>query len=139
MRKRQWGQEDEWVGVLVETPTAARARAYRRVRGAERYIPPVSLDLLGELARLPPPALVVGLLLVRESALNRGIGALRIPSRIAEEMGVDRRTILRGIAALESAGLVVVDRRPGRPHQIQLEGVLAGKKKPRLSVVEGGE
>ena len=130
-----WDWVDLGEGVLLDTPAVIRARGRRKGRSGERYIPPVSLDLLATLARIPGPALLVGLLLLRESAVNARKEELRIPTHAAGELGLDRRSVRRGIASLESAGLVTVERRPGRPNSLSLEGALAGVTKPRLKVV----
>jgi len=46
--------------------------------------------------------------------LNRGKAAIRLSGARLRELGVDRHAGYRGLSSLEEAGLVRVDRQPGR-------------------------
>jgi len=64
-------------------------------------------------ARLPGRALHVALALRHQSALKRSL-TVTLPNRQLAEFGLDRDAKRRGLAALESARLVIVERNPGR-------------------------
>ena len=131
-----WDWVDLGEGVLLDTPAVIRARGRRKGKSGERYIPPVNLDLLSRLARIPGPALLVGLILIREAAVTGSKDGLRVPTAAAGELGLDRRSVRRGIVGLETAGLVTVDRRSGRPNALTLAGALRGVQETRLRLVQ---
>src|SRR5689334_1753578 len=74
---------------------------------------PISMPWLEKAARLPGRALHVALALRHQSALKRS-QTVTLPNRQLAEFGLDRDAKRRGLAALENARLVIVERKPGR-------------------------
>jgi hypothetical protein len=54
------------------------------------------------------------------------------------DLGIDRYAKRRGLAALESAGLVAVERKPGRNPVVTLREAADGEKKPDAHDPTGG-
>jgi len=48
------------------------------------------------------------------SGLNRQAKTVKMKSSVLREMGVDRHAAYRGLVTLEKAGLISVERHPGR-------------------------
>ena len=71
------------------------------------------LSLLQRAARLPGRALALYLAVRHRADLTRG-QAVTLPTAYLRDWGIDRHAKARGLAALENAGLVTVERRPGR-------------------------
>ena len=71
------------------------------------------MSWLTRAARLPGKALHVGLLLWFRVGCERS-NVVRLTRGHADFFALDRHTVYRGLAALERAGLVNVDRRRGR-------------------------
>ena len=74
---------------------------------------PISMPWLERAARLPGRALHVALALHHQSALKRS-ATVKLSNKQLAEFGVDRDAKRRGLVALENAGLVIVERKPGR-------------------------
>jgi hypothetical protein len=80
---------------------------------------PVPWHWLCEAANLPGKALHVGLALHFLSGVRK---AVKVPltTRVLGELGVSRQRARDALARLEGAGLVRVERQPGRIHQIEI-------------------
>lgn len=84
----------------------------RRRRG--RFLKgPVPWGWIERAGTLPGKALYVGVALWHESGMKK-TRTVTLPTGKLIRAGVHRCTIYRGLAQLESAGLVAVDRKPGR-------------------------
>jgi hypothetical protein len=64
-------------------------------------------------ARLPGRALHVAVAIWFQAGI-KGVAEVRLPSATVQSLGISRFALYRGLAALETAGLVRVDRRRGR-------------------------
>jgi hypothetical protein len=97
-------------------------------RGARAQVPflkgPVPLPWLRVAARLKGRALHVGIALWFLAGLEKSRDVRLAPKALAN-LGVDRHAGYRGLRALESAGLVSVERHRGRS--------------PRVRILEGAE
>jgi hypothetical protein len=74
---------------------------------------PISLTWLERAARLPGRALHVALAIRHQSALER-TQTVALPNKQLAEFGVDRDAKRRGLAVLEAARLISVERKAGR-------------------------
>jgi len=54
------------------------------------------------------------------AGLNRGAATVKLKGSVLRRFGVNRHAGYRGLAALESAGLVEVERRPGQTPLVTL-------------------
>jgi len=81
---------------------------------------PIPLPWLCGAARLPGKALLVGLIAYYKVGLTQKTKGLKLSTALFEKFGVSRQAAYRGLAALESAGLVSVDRRLGRCPQVTI-------------------
>ena len=68
---------------------------------------------LAEAGRLPGKALQVAMVVRLVSSLEK-TATVKLRQTLLTGIGVDRKSAYRGLAALESAGLVAVDRKRGR-------------------------
>jgi hypothetical protein len=57
------------------------------------------------------------------SGLNRQAKTVKLSGSVLREMGVERHAGYRGLEALEDAGLVAVERRPGQSPRVTLLNV----------------
>jgi hypothetical protein len=73
---------------------------------------PISMPWLERAARLPGRALHVALAIRHQSALQRG-RTVPLPNKQLAAFGVDRDAKRRGLLGLETAGLVIVERKSG--------------------------
>ena len=88
----------------------------QRLRGKrqQRFLRgPIPWPWLEAAARLPGKALPVALALRYRAGLERK-DSVTLPAGLLTAMGVDRFAKARALAALERAGLIKVERRPGR-------------------------
>lgn len=93
-------------------PVAPAAPIPRRRRG--RFLKgPVPLDWIGAAASLPGKALAVAMALRYQQGLRRS-DTVRLTSARLRPFGIDRQAARRGLIQLETAGLVQVERHPGR-------------------------
>jgi DNA-binding transcriptional ArsR family regulator len=92
-----------------------------RHRRGERFLRgPIPLRWLKEAARLPGKALAVALEVWFFAGL-RGQAVVSVNlSRLHTAEQIPRSTASRGLAALEEAGLVAVERKPGRKPQVTI-------------------
>jgi hypothetical protein len=129
-------------GRLVETADAGRTTSWavRDVAGdrADRRTirGPIPWPWWAVASRLPNPALRVGAVCW---ALSGRHGADGFPLAACEwtDPGLSRSAVGRGLRHLENAGLIVVDRRPGRPAVVTLRAVEGGTGKGESSGTNG--
>ena len=101
------------LAIGAQLPVPAR-RGTATVRTHNHFLKgPILMPWLENAARLPGRALHVALALRHQSALKRSL-TVTLPNRQLAEFGLDRDAKRRGLAALESARLVIVERNPGR-------------------------
>ena len=96
--------------------TPNRGRAPRHKSGEHFLRGPIPLDWLCAAARAAGhgSGFQVAIALWYLSGLNRQSNTVKLKGSILREMGVDRHAGYRGLAALERAGLVSVERHSGR-------------------------
>lgn len=80
---------------------------------------PVPWPWLALAATLPGRSLHVGLALWFQAGLERK-REVRLPLSVLAVMGVDRYAAGRGLTALEAAGLIAVQRHPGRKPRVAI-------------------
>jgi hypothetical protein len=105
-------------GVLPEQKVELRSVTRRRGR---RFIPPVPLAWFDRACVLPGKALAVGLALWRLTRVRRS-NTVRLTQAAVAQHGLSRWEKYDALRALESAGLVAVQRR--------------GRRSPLVTVVE---
>src|SRR5262245_9133838 len=100
---------------LPDTPPIIVSRPMRpRPRAGGKYLKgPIPMDWLATAMKLPGKALAVGLILRFETGCNRRPNVDLTLARLTR-WGLTEKMARRGLHALESAGLVTVDRPPGR-------------------------
>src|SRR5262245_55817923 len=104
---------DRWEANAGESVAPAASKLPRR-RCADRFLKgPVPWRWLARAMALPGKALAVGLILWQLRGMVRGETVLFCLPRAAAD-GIPTTTARRAIRALEGAGLVAVERRPGR-------------------------
>jgi hypothetical protein len=105
---------------LAMTPNNGAAATVRRIvrhRAGQGFLKgPIPWPWLCAAGRLRGKALAVGLLCWHLAALRkvRAGKPVRWEPRIAKPFGLDRRAVYRGLAALERAELLAVERHQGR-------------------------
>lgn len=100
-------------------PLPPRRRAVRR---RERFLKgPVPWPWLLRAMGLPGRALHVGVYVWFFAGLQRSETVVLTMSRLQRELGFSRATATRGLAALEAAGLVSVERAPGRAPRVTIQ------------------
>lgn len=96
----------------IEVETAALRQA--RTRQAGRFLRgPISLRDIAAAARLSGKALAVFLAVHHRTAITRN-AAVTLPKRLLTELGITKDAKARALHALETAGLIRVERRAGR-------------------------
>jgi hypothetical protein len=103
----------------VETSTIRAIKAQRRIRAKSRYMPAVPYDDAFLWHRIGPHALIIMLTLKRWQKVGGQFPAV-IGDQLLDAMGILPQTRDRALAALEKAGLVMVDRQRGRLPRIWL-------------------
>ena len=98
----------------VITPTIARLMAKREKGRARRYAPGIPIPVMGR-ATAAHPLGVPALLIIAFHMRVQQEDVVKIRPSILQEAGIARRRWLRVLAALEKAGLVTTEIRPGRP------------------------
>jgi hypothetical protein len=94
-------------------PTKPSVRPPRH-RTDERFLKgPIPWTWLDRAARLPGKALAVGLVLWQHAGVTR-MRTVRLCQARSHELGLGPASTRRGIAHLEQAGLIEVQRQPGR-------------------------
>ena len=102
--------------IEIETPWSRQKR--KRQNG--RFLKgPIPLELLRRAAVLSGRSLDLYILIRHRSDLRRG-QAVTVPADMLTSWGISKDAKARALAALESAGLVAVERRPGRPVRVTL-------------------
>jgi DNA-binding MarR family transcriptional regulator len=103
----------------VEIETAALRQA--RQRRAGRFLKgPILMSDIAVAAKLPGKALAVYLAIRHRIDLTRS-AAVKLPTSLMRELGVDKDAKARALRQLEAAGLVGVKRRPGHSPIITIE------------------
>jgi hypothetical protein len=99
--------------IRIDTPELLELRRRRtgRKRGGKFVLGPIWLDWIGVCQQANPGALALALG-IRAYAKMRG-GAAPVGDALGRQVGLDPRQRRRALAALEAAGLVRVERRPG--------------------------
>ena len=101
-------------GVMVDTEATARLKANRRHKRASLFVMgPMPFPWLTAAARCHPRGVEV-LLVIRMLSDIQGTAEVALSNGLLAEMGVTRETKRRALEALEDAGLVRVNRSPGR-------------------------
>ena len=107
-------------GQISETPIETKWTRSGRKRRQDRFIKgPISLDTIATAAKLPGAALPVYLLVKHRTDVT-GSSSVTVPAKLRDEMGVDRKAYYRAADNLEAAGLVRVNRKPGRALRIAI-------------------
>ncbi|MBY0459806.1 MAG: hypothetical protein K2V38_21010 [Gemmataceae bacterium] len=102
---------------LPDAPATARSRRSPRHRPGEKFLKgPIPWRWVEVAAPLPGKALAVGIAAWREAGCRK---CRTVPLNLSG-LAVPRRTAQRGLAELERAGLVSVNRRKGRPPLVTL-------------------
>ena len=108
---------DTVVSRPVDTPTVARLKRARANRKRGRFLKgPIPVPVLQELTDTP---LKVYLLLRHRRDLV-GATAVTVPTPELRAWHLTRQAYYRALDQLEAAGLIVVERRPGRPIRVTL-------------------
>ncbi len=101
----------------VETQWSRRGQQ----RAHARFLKAVPLPLLQKAARLPGRALALYLAIRHRSDLRRG-QAVTLPAAYLRDWGISRYAQDRALVILETADLVDVERRSGRPALVTVLG-----------------
>ncbi len=89
-----------------ELPPPPRPSQRRRLRAEPFLRGPISLAWLGKAAQLRKPALPAGLALWFFRGVSKRTGPIRASAAIRKKLGLSAGQMLRGLRALEGAGLV---------------------------------
>ena len=93
----------------------AKSKRLPRHRPGEEFLKgPIPLAWLRRACELRGKAVAVALSLWYKAGMCKGNDPVKVTSRLLERFGVNRKAGYRGLAALVSAGLVSVERHPGR-------------------------
>ena len=102
---------------LPSRPGPSKRDKAPRHRGGERFLRgPIPWGWLcaAAAASKSGAAVKVALALWHLSGLNRQAKTVTLTGKVLRELGVERHAGYRGLEALEAAGLVTVERHPGR-------------------------
>ena len=108
------------VGPVGPATTANRRSPLARRPGEKFLKGPIPWPWLTKAMSLPGRALHVGLRLWLESGMARSMDVAPSLSSMERDAGVSRFAASRGLAALEAAGLVAVERHAGRKPRVRL-------------------
>ena len=109
-----------------QVPPAKPKRAPRHKAG-ERFLKgPIPMAWIGAAARLPGKALHVGVAIWHIAGLT-GQAVVRMERSALESLGIGREAWLRGLERLEGAGLIDVERKPGRRTIVTIRGSTNGE------------
>ena len=104
---------------LRSVPTIGRKKP-PRPRAGDRFLKgPIPMRWLERAAQQPGRALHVGIALWFFAGLTKS-GKIRLSLSRLSRLGLDRHAGSRGLRALEAAGLVAVERHPGRAPRVTL-------------------
>lgn len=99
----------------LSLPGAPRNQKAPRHRLGEKFLlGPIPWDWLSVAAGLPGRALHVGIALWFLSGIKGRVATVALSNTVLCDLGVNRHAAYRGLAALEAAGLVSVERHRGR-------------------------
>lgn len=101
-------------------PPQRPARAPRHQPGEHFLKGPIPLAWMSRAGQLPGKALHVGIALWYLSGLHRGSPTVALCGAVLATLGVTRTIGYRALKALEDAGLVGVERQPGRYPRVTL-------------------
>ena len=100
--------------------TATPSKRPPRHKTGERFLKgPIPWSWLTAAARLPGKALHVAIMLWFKAGIAKR-RTVSVSHSVLKQLGVGRNAARRGLAALESAELVTVDRKPGRSPTVTL-------------------
>jgi len=89
-------------------------------RNGEFLKGPIPLAWLTEAAKLPRNTFVLGIAIWFASGVQKTQEGIKLTQAVVARFGLDKMAKSRGLRALESAGLVLVDRRPGKNPVIRI-------------------
>jgi hypothetical protein len=117
--------EDYGAASIDELPSAPRPGQRRRLRVEPFLRGPIPLAWLATAAQLRKPALPAGLGLWFVRGVSKKTGPVRVSAALRKKVGLSAGQMLRGLRALEGAGLVrfVKDGR-GRCPVVEIVGQL---------------
>jgi DNA-binding MarR family transcriptional regulator len=95
---------------------------------------PIPWDWLRQAGELPGKALHVGICIWLEVGMKRSANVKVSLSKVGREMGCDRTTASRGLQHLETAGLINVDRHPGRCPRVRVIAINRHEKNEKNRV-----
>ena len=101
---------------VADAPGTSRAVSGEALPGSEAGLfvrGPVDWDWLKECGRLPGRALHVAVVLQLEAGMRKSL-TVELRAKRLLEIGVDADATRRALQQMESAGLIEVERRPGR-------------------------
>ncbi len=91
------------------------------LKGGRAFIKgPIDLEWMSTAAHLPGKAVNVALALCWLSGMNRSKEGLKLTNKIYESFNVSRPTASKALNSLEDAGLVKVEREPGRKNRVAI-------------------
>lgn len=97
-----------------------RSRLPRHRQGEEFLRGPIPLVWLRRAGELRGKALAVAVALWFKAGTAKGNPEVAATAGLLERLGVGRKAGYRGLAALERAGLVSIERRPGRSARVTI-------------------
>lgn len=111
---------------IPERPTEATLKRWQKhhQRRSRQYIPTIPLEWLRPTFGMKPATTRTALAIWYRAKCN-GSGAVAVGPKLLEKFGVGARGGRNAIAELEAAGLIQVDRQPG--------------KAPRITILEVGK
>ena len=114
---------------LTRHPDAPKRGKAPRHKSGEHFLRgPIPMDWIGAAARATGHGrgFKVAIALWYLSGLNRQSKTVKLSGTVLRDMGVERHAGYRGLAALEQAGLVSVERRSGQSPIVSILGVGEG-------------
>jgi len=112
--------ELELLRISVGTPPDPTRRPRKRPSVGYFVRGPIPLAWLSAAGRLPGRSLHVGVLIWFLSGLHRGARTVKLTAQWRGSMGLERHAASRALERLQRAGLVEVDRKPGRSPRVTL-------------------
>jgi hypothetical protein len=108
---------------FAETEIETAALRRHRQRRSQRFLKgPIPMPDIASAARLPGAALALLLAIHHRTALT-GNAVVTLPQALLNELGIAKDAKARGLHHLEDAGLIGVERRPGRAARVWLRSV----------------
>lgn len=109
----------EQVESTLSEPSRQRRAAMAKRRSGEFIRGPIPLDWIVAAAGLGGSSLKLGLALWFRRGIE-GSDSIQLRPATTKRFGIGRKAAYRALAALEGAGLIVVERRVGRTSRIRL-------------------